>query len=68
MGGDNKKRIMEFNKICQYRVSQLAYFLKRLLETTDGEANLLDQSMILWGSPIITALPPPNGRLATADL
>ena len=49
---DNKKRIMEFNKICQYRVSQLAYFLKRLEETTDGEANLLDQSMILWGSPM----------------
>jgi len=49
---DNKKRIMEFNKICQYRVSQLAYFLKRLEETTDGEASLLDQSMILWGSPM----------------
>ena len=26
--------------------------MKRLQETTDGEANLLDQSLIIWGSPM----------------
>ncbi|HXV60811.1 MAG TPA: DUF1552 domain-containing protein [Vicinamibacteria bacterium] len=50
--GDKKEAILEFNKICQYRVSQLGYFLKRLEETTDGESSLLDQSVILWGSPM----------------
>ena len=50
--GDKEKGILEFNKICQYRVGQLAYFLKRLQETSDGESSLLDQSMILWGSPM----------------
>ena len=47
-----KKGFLEFNKICQYRVSQMAYFLKRLEDTYDGEQSLLDQSMIIWGSPM----------------
>ncbi len=50
-GGKNKG-VMEFNKICTYRVSQLGYFLERLHETSDGDGNLLDQSMIIWGSPM----------------
>jgi hypothetical protein len=50
--GDKEEAILEFNKICQYRVGQLAYFLKKLSETTDGESSLLDQSIVLWGSPM----------------
>lgn len=50
--GSREKGIMEFNKICQYRMSQLAYFLERLENTFDGDANLLDQSAIVWGSPM----------------
>jgi len=50
--GDKEDAILEFNKICQYRVGQLAYFLKRLSETTDGESSLLEQSVVLWGSPM----------------
>ena len=50
-GGKNKG-VMEFNKICTYRVSQLGYFLERLQETSDGDGSLLDQSMIIWGSPM----------------
>ncbi len=50
--GDKEEAILEFNKICQYRVGQMAYFLKRLSETTDGESSLLDQSIVLWGSPM----------------
>jgi len=50
--GGKEKGIMEFNKICTYRVSQLDYFLTRLDETSDGDASLLDQSLIIWGSPM----------------
>jgi hypothetical protein len=50
--GDKEEAILEFNKICQYRVSQLGYFLKRLSETADGESSLLDQSIVIWGSPM----------------
>jgi hypothetical protein len=50
--GDDEKGILEFNKISQYRVGQMAYYLERLQDTPDGEANLLDQTMIVWGSPM----------------
>jgi len=50
--GDKEEAILNFNTICQFRMSQLAYFLERLENTTDGEASLLDQSAILWGSPM----------------
>lgn len=32
---------MEFNKICKYRVGQLAYFLDKMKNTMDGDASLL---------------------------
>lgn len=50
--GGKPEGIMEFNKICTYRVSQVGYFLERLDETSDGTSSLLDQSMVLWGSPM----------------
>jgi hypothetical protein len=50
--GGRESGIMEFNKICQYRVSQLGYLLERMAATSDGDGNLLDQSLILWGSPM----------------
>jgi hypothetical protein len=50
--GGKESGIMEFNKICQYRVSQVGYLLERLAETTDGNDSLLDQSAIIWGSPM----------------
>ncbi len=50
--GDNENRILDFNKICQYRVGQLPYFLTRLQETMEGDASLLDKTAIIWGSPM----------------
>ena len=50
--GGRERAIMEFNRICRYRTGQMAYFLKRLEETMDGDASLLDRSMIVWGSPM----------------
>ncbi len=50
--GGREDGVLEFNKICQYRVSQLGYFIERMIETSDGDGSLLDQSLILWGSPM----------------
>jgi len=50
--GGREDGVLEFNKICQYRVSQLGYFIERLAETADGDGSLLDQSLVMWGSPM----------------
>ena len=50
--GNREERIMEFNKICKYRVSQLDYFLTKMKQTMDGEQSLLDKSLIIFGSPM----------------
>lgn len=44
------ERLSKISKINQFHVAQLAYFLKRLKSTPDGEGNLLDNSMICFGS------------------
>jgi hypothetical protein len=54
--GNREDRIMEFNKICKYRVGQLAYFLDKMKTTmVDGDRSLLDASLIIWGSPMADA-------------
>jgi hypothetical protein len=53
--GNREDRIMEFNKICKFRVGQLAYFLDRMKEAKEGDANLLDKTLIIWGSPMADA-------------
>jgi hypothetical protein len=50
--GNKEDRIMEFNKICKYRMSQLAYFLERMTNTMEGDASLLDKTLVIWGSPM----------------
>jgi len=50
--GNREERIMEFNKICKFRVGQLPYFLEKMKSTMDGEASLLDKALIIWGSPM----------------
>ena len=50
--GDREDRIMEFNKITKYRISQLTYLLDRLKESMDGDKNLLEKTMVVWGSPM----------------
>ena len=50
--GNREERIMEFNKICKYRVSQLAYFLDKMKNTMDGDASLLDKTLVIFGSPM----------------
>jgi hypothetical protein len=50
--GDREDRIMEFNKICKYRVSQVTYLIDRLKEATEGDQTLLDKTLVVWGSPM----------------
>lgn len=50
--GGNEESILDFNKICQYRMSMMDYFLERLESTMEGDANLLEKSVVLWGSPM----------------
>jgi len=50
--GDREDRILEFNKICKYRVSQVTYLLDRMKESMEGDKNLLEKTMIVWGSPM----------------
>jgi hypothetical protein len=50
--GDREDRVLEFNKICQYRVSQVTYLIDRLKESMEGDQSLLDKTMVVWGSPM----------------
>ncbi len=53
--GDREERIMEFNKICKYRVQQVTYLIDRLKEATEGDKHLLDKTLVVWGSPMADA-------------
>ena len=50
--GGRESAILEFNLINKFHVSLLPYFLDKLANTQDGEGNLLDSTMILYGSPM----------------
>jgi hypothetical protein len=50
-GGDHAKE-QQVRKINRFHTEQLAYFLKRLQDTREGDANLLDNSLIVYGSGI----------------
>ncbi len=50
--GNREESILEYNRICQYRVGQLPYFLDKLKNTMEGDASLLDKTLIVWGSPM----------------
>ena len=50
--GNREERIMEFNKICKFRVGQMAYLLDKMKNTMDGDRSLLEKTMIIWGSPM----------------
>jgi hypothetical protein len=47
---NNPGRLENLTKINTYHVSLLAHFLEKLRSTPDGDGNLLDHSLILYGS------------------
>jgi hypothetical protein len=50
--GENPEKIAEFAKLNKYHVSLIPYFLEKLKSTPDGDGNLLDHSLIMYGSPM----------------
>jgi hypothetical protein len=49
---ERPERILDFAKINRYHVSLVPYFLERLKRTPDGDGNLLDNTVIMYGSPM----------------
>ena len=50
--GGREPAILDFNLINRYHVSMLPYFLDKLKNTMDGEKDLLEQTVIAFGSPM----------------
>lgn len=50
--GRDKTKQEKISKINQFHMQQFAHFLKRLKSVKEGDATLLDNSMILYGSGI----------------
>ena len=50
--GGNEEAVLDFYKINKYHVGMLPYFLEKLQNTMDGDMNLLDKTMLLYGSPM----------------
>jgi hypothetical protein len=50
--GASEERIKEFAAINKHHVSMLPYFLEKLRGTMDGDASLLDRTLVLYGSPM----------------
>ncbi len=50
--GGREDRVKEFAEINKYHVSMLPYLLEKLQNTQEGDASLLDKTMIIYGSPM----------------
>ena len=51
--GERPERVLEFAKINEYHVrSTLPYLLTRLRETSDGDGTMLDNALVIYGSPM----------------
>ena len=50
--GEREERINDFAKINRYHVSMVPYLLDKLKNTPDGDSNLLENSIVLYGSPM----------------
>ena len=48
----NETAVMTYNKLNTYRVGQVAYLAEKLKTTMDGGTSLMDQTIVLWGSPM----------------
>jgi hypothetical protein len=50
--GAAEERIRQFGEINKYHVSMLPYFLEKLQGAMDGDANLLEKTLVIYGSPM----------------
>jgi hypothetical protein len=49
---DDPVRVARYAKINAYHVAVVGYFLDKLRATPDGDSNLLDNSLVVYGSPM----------------
>ena len=49
---ENPEQVAEFAKLNRYHVSMVPYFLEKLRRTPDGDGNLLDHAVVMYGSPM----------------
>ncbi|HEX6324840.1 MAG TPA: DUF1552 domain-containing protein [Vicinamibacterales bacterium] len=50
--GGNERGVTDFYMINKYHVGMLPYFLDKLKNTMEGDASLLDKTLIMYGSPM----------------
>jgi len=50
--GEREERIVDFAKLNAYHVSLIPYFLEKLKATPDADGSLLDNTLVLYGSPM----------------
>jgi hypothetical protein len=50
--GEREERVTAFARINRYHISMLPYFFDRLRRMPDGDGNLLDNTLVLYGSPM----------------
>lgn len=50
--GERPETIDDQGKINRYHLTMLAYFAEKLKNTPDGDGNLLDHTLVLYGSPM----------------
>jgi uncharacterized protein DUF1552 len=57
--GDKPENLEKYSRVNKFHVEQFAYFLEKLRSTPDGDGNLLDHTMLLYGG----AMSNPNVHL-----
>jgi hypothetical protein len=50
--GEREDRIAQFAQINKHHVSLMPYFLEKLKSIQEGDANLLDKTLVIYGSPM----------------
>jgi Protein of unknown function (DUF1552) len=50
--GDAEPRVLQFAQINKYHVSLIPYFLEKLKNIQEGDGNLLDKTLVVYGSPM----------------
>jgi uncharacterized protein DUF1552 len=50
--GEREDRVVDFAKINRYHVSMVPYFLEKLKNTRDEDGSLLENTLVIYGSPM----------------
>ena len=50
--GENEQRVQQFAQINKYHVGLVPYFLEKLKNIQEGDSNLLDKTIVMYGSPM----------------